>query len=197
MTSRIAALKTSAVYEDLAPFFDRAFGGIDALVQRYLSVFARMRHKFPDRRLVIGHGDPCFSNILYSQTNQYLKLIDPRGADNEDELFTEPYYDVAKLSHSALGGYDFINQEKFELAVDDALGLRLEFQDPPPDWARRLFLDRLTMAGFDPTLTRLCEASLFISMLPLHIDRPRSVLGFAITASGILDAIEGIRGRAK
>ena len=37
---------------------------------------------------------------------------------------------------------------------------------------------------------RLYEASLFISMLPLHIDYPQKVLGFILNAINILKEIE-------
>lgn len=140
-------------------------------------------------RLVIGHGDPCFSNILYSKTNQYLKLIDPRGAAGPDDLYTDPYYDVAKLSHSVLGRYDFINQYRFDVRIEDDLRPRLLIDKPPPEWAGRLFAERLEAAGFDLYATRLYEASLFISMLPLHMDWPLKVLAFALTADAILEGL--------
>ncbi len=132
---------------------------------------------------MIGHGDPCFSNILYSKTNQFLKLVDPRGASSEDDLYTDPYYDVAKLSHSVLGNYDFINHGKFDIEIGETLGLRLQLEEPAAalDGADCSSTGSTSPASI-PTLTRLCEASLFISMLPLHIDRPRNVLAFAINA---------------
>ena len=189
--TRISALKCLPAYAQLAPLLDNACGGIDALLSRYLALYDDMRRHFPTGKLVVGHGDLCFSNILYSKANQFLKLIDPRGAICEDELYTDPFYDVAKLSHSVLGNYDFINHGKFDLKINDALVLRLEIDEPPPDWAERIFLDQLEQSIFDPALVRLCEASLFISMLPLHVDRPRNVLGFALNAVGILDTLSG------
>lgn len=189
--SRIAALKDAPQYPALAPLLDRACGGIDALTARQFSAYQRMSRRFPARPLVAGHGDLCFSNILYSKTNQYLKLIDPRGATSEHDCFTDPYYDLAKLSHSILGGYDFINHDKFDLSVDEQLRLRLSLESPPLDWAGPLFLAEARKAGFEMDLMRLCEASLFISMLPLHMDRPRKVLAFAVTASTILDSLTG------
>lgn len=186
---RIAALKTLPAYSKLAPLLERACGGIDTLVNRYFVLLERNRGRFPLKRLVIGHGDLCFSNILYSKANQYLKLIDPRGTEDENGLYTDPYYDVAKLSHSVLGEYDFINQDLFGIAVDAELGLRLDIKNASREWAQKLFHAQLAKPGFDAELTRLCEASLFISMLPLHIDRPRKVLAFAIKAGSILDTI--------
>lgn len=197
VSARIAALKALPAYKMLGPLLDSACGGVDALIERYLTLYRSMRPRFPSGKLVIGHGDACFSNILYSKTNQFLKLVDPRGASSDDDLFTDPYYDVAKLSHSVLGNYDFINHGKFDIAVDEALRLRLEIEDPPPAWAAQMFLDHLEKSGFDPTLTRLCEASLFVSMLPLHIDRPRNVLAFAINAANILDRLTGSRETGK
>ena len=186
---RLQELKAAPGYAALAPLLDRACGGVDALFERYQGIFARLRKRLPADRLALGHGDPCFSNILYSKTNQYLKLIDPRGAEDADALYTDAVYDIAKLSHSVLGDYDFINQGKFDILVDERLRPTLAIEDAPPAWARRLFLERIASAGLDPALVRACEASLFISMLPLHMDRPQKVLGFAIRGASILDEL--------
>lgn len=188
---RLGALKRAPEYVKLAPLLERVCGGVDALQSRYLAIYQKMRRRLPDHRLSFGHGDPCFSNILYSKTNQYLKLIDPRGATTTDDLYTDPYYDIAKLSHSALGGYDFINQGKFDIHIDDGLRPTLALENPPAEWAAALFLKKLDAAGFDAQMVRLCEASLFISMLPLHMDRPRKVLAFAIRGASILDELSG------
>jgi hypothetical protein len=187
--SRIAELKAAAGYAALEPLLERVCGGIDALVDRYLDVYNRMRSRFPITPLAAGHGDLCFSNIIYSKTNQYLKLIDPRGADNESDLYTDPYYDIAKLSHSILGGYDYMVSGKFEIVVDESLVPRLALDTVSQVWRRCLFTDQVEAAGYDINLVRLFEASLFISMLPLHIDKPRRVLAFAMTATEILDEL--------
>lgn len=190
---RVAELKALPAYQDLAPHFESAFSGIDALVRRYETLFAKARAQLRNDQLVIGHGDPCFSNILYSKTNQYLKLIDPRGGSSEDDLYTDPFYDVAKISHSVLGQYDFINQGKFEISVSDNLRPEVRIQQDAYDWARSTFLSYLESAGYNVKVIRLCEASLFISMLPLHIDNPRKVLGFALRGSSILDELAKTR----
>jgi hypothetical protein len=187
---RIAALKLLPDYRALAPSIERACGGVDALVARYLAQFEKARRRLRQHRLVLGHGDPCFSNILYSKTNQFLKLIDARGADNAEGLYTHAYYDVAKLSHSVLGGYDFINQGLYAVTLDPDLRPRLRLESRLERRAQDLFVARLAQAGFDYHLTRLCEASLFISMTPMHIDRPLKVLAFLINAAEILDGLE-------
>ena len=191
---RIAELKAHADYPSLAPLLERACGGIDALAERYFQMLHAAHRRTHLDHLVIGHGDLCFSNIFYSKTIQYLKLIDPRGAVDGGDLHTDPYYDVAKLSHSIQGGYDFINHDKFEIAIDEDLRPRLRIENPAAAWAGELFQAELAKAGFDPALVRLYEASLFISMLPLHIDRPRKVLAFAVNAVEILDSLSTKRG---
>jgi hypothetical protein len=193
---RVRALKALPGYPKLALLLDAACGGIDALAGRYLELLETNRSRFPLDRLVLGHGDLCFSNILYSKTNQFLKLIDPRGAENAENLYTDPYYDVAKLSHSVLGQYDFMNQNLFDIQVEPSLGLSLNINDASREWAPAQFLTQLDKLAFDARLTRLCEASLFISMLPLHMDRPRKVLAFALKAASILDMLAGTKGAA-
>lgn len=191
VTERVAQLKSDPEYSRLEPFLKPVCGSVDDLMDRYLRMMQTAKKDFPLNRLVIGHGDLCFSNILYNKSAQLLRLIDPRGAENEDELYTDPYYDLAKLSHSIQGGYDHVNHDMFDMQVNESMGLDLKLDRPRPDWASGMFNRRLEAAGFDPRLVRLCEASLFISMLPLHMDRPRKVLGFAINAKQILDQIHG------
>ena len=45
-------------------------------------------------------------------------------------------------------------------------------------------------AGIDLALVRLYELSLFLSMLPLHMDRPNKVFGFVLNALAILEEIK-------
>jgi hypothetical protein len=187
---RLELLTTLPEYNQLRPLLEPVFGTVHQLAERYLDLLHSRRARFPRDHLVIGHGDLCFSNILYSKSAQVMKLIDARGASSEADLWTHPYYDIAKLSHSVLGNYDCINQDMFDVLVSECMNLRLALDRESPDWARAMFLDRVERSGFDRELVRLCEASLFISMLPLHIDRPRKVLGFGINAANILDALE-------
>ena len=51
------------------------------------------------------------------------------------------------------------------------------------------FQERLEARGIDVYGVRLREASLFLSMLPLHNDDPRKVLAFVLNAIGILDEL--------
>ena len=55
---------------------------------------------------------------------------------------------------------------------------------------KELFKKHVEANGYDYRTVRLYEASLFISMLPLHIDYPHKVLGFILNAWGILEELE-------
>ena len=44
--------------------------------------------------------------------------------------------------------------------------------------------------GFDYVRVRLYEASLFLSMLPYHMDQPGKVFGFLMNAIRILEEVE-------
>ncbi len=192
---RLEQLVALPSFAELKALLEPVCGSVDLLARRYFDMLEASRARFPRDRLVVGHGDLCFSNILYGKSTQLMKLIDPRGASSEADIYTHPYYDLAKLSHSVLGNYDRINQDMFDIQVGEDLKLRLVFDRAAPDWAERMFTQRIDQSGYDLRLVRLCEASLFISMLPLHMDRPRKVLGFAVNAVNILDQLE--RGRQR
>lgn len=173
------------------------YDSIDQITETYLTLF----NKFcplnkgvsyqgnKDFTLAVGHGDMCFSNILYNKEASILKLIDPKGAQTEDELYTDPYYDLAKLSHSICGCYDFFNSGLYQITVDRDLKLCLTI-DTDPDVYIDLFKSYLNKNGYDYTLVRLYEAGLFLSMLPYHMDQPGKVFGFLLNAVRILDEVE-------
>ena len=85
--------------------------------------------------------------------------------------------------------YDFINYGKFEVTIDEVMLLTVLIKQTSKPWAASLFREQLEKSGFDTMLTRLYEASLFISMSPFHIDRPLKVLAFAATAVSIIDEL--------
>ncbi|QFS96422.1 hypothetical protein FIV06_03255 [Labrenzia sp. THAF191b] len=142
-------------------------------------------------QLVFSHGDPCFSNVLFDRRIGLMRLIDPRGALSADDAMMHPLYDVAKISHSILGCYDYVNNGLFRVYLNKELRLELDWAiAPPADWAERHFCDRLEAEGFDIAHVRAVELSLFLSMLPLHTDHPDKLVGFALIAASILDQLE-------
>lgn len=165
-----------------------AFSSLDELIALYFDLLMPFRAELPDHETV-SHGDACFSNMLYDKRIRLLKLIDPRGATTVDDLYLDPHYDLAKLSHSALGGYDFLVNRVYDVVVDETLKMHLVTPEPIFDECATLFIDALVQRQLDVRRIRLYEASLFISMLPLHRDEPRNVLAFVLAAAATLDEV--------
>jgi hypothetical protein len=102
------------------------------------------------------------SNILFDRASRTMKLIDPKGARTEEELWTDPYYDLCKLSHSVLGLYDFFNSGMYELSLDEELHLRLLVPFDNAKYAAA-FKQHMEEDGFDYRIVRIGEAALFLS----------------------------------
>jgi hypothetical protein len=122
---------------------------------------------------VVSHGDLCLSNILFDSKELQFKFIDPRGALTEDDLFIDEYYDLAKLSQSILGKYESVI---YGAHFDNQL-----IED--------LFLDFLANRGVSLNLLRVYEASLFLSMVPFHYDKPDHIVKFLHICDTILSKI--------
>lgn len=159
-------------------------------IARYLKLYERHEKKFEFDYTVVGHGDPCFSNVLYDQQRFLLKLIDPKGATSEADLYTHPLYDLCKISHSALGDYDFINNGLHTVGFSEKNDLLLRFSFSNHAALKEIFKERVRAVGHDERAMRVGEASLFLSMLPLHIDHPNKVIAFMLKAKQILDEVE-------
>ena len=189
---RAQKLKQSEGYDEIAGLIATLtdYKSIDDINNRYISIYNSIRNGKNFKNVaVVGHGDMCFSNILYSKEASLLLFIDPKGAVTEDELYMDPFYDLAKLSHSVCGHYDFFNSGLFEIAVDEQLKGRLKVEVDNRCYVEA-FKQKLAENGIDFRLIRLYEASLFLSMLPLHMDRPKKVFAFILNAIAILDSLE-------
>jgi hypothetical protein len=132
------------------------------------------------------HGDFCFSNILFGGRTRRVRLIDPRGTVDGISYSCggDPRYDMAKLAHSALGFYDLVIADRCECRRIAELGFELEF-DPPPGILRvaNRFTDlrALGIKFGDPVIVAIMVL-LFLSMLPLHKDRPDRQWAFLANA---------------
>lgn len=122
----------------------------------------------------VMHGDLCFSNILFDVRAQRIKLIDPRGIDENDSItiLGNQTYDLAKLAHSVIGMYDFIIAGRYELVkIDDHY--EIEFRrDERLRTIQSLFLSTQFIDGLTTKRILPAVVLLFLSMLPLHSDRP-------------------------
>jgi hypothetical protein len=167
-------------------------GGVIGLTERAVPLIEGALARHGSDFLALSHGDPCLSNILFDGRIGLFRLIDPRGATVRDAALMHPLYDLAKFSHSVLGGYDFVNNDLFGIEVGPDLKLELQFhRGGPSDWVKAAFRDRVAREGWDLREIRAVEASLFLSMLPLHLDHERKPLGFCLIVRRILEELEG------
>ena len=126
----------------------------------------------------IVHGDFCFSNILYDGRVQSVRLIDPRGLDADERLtlYGDTRYDIAKLYHSVVGMYDFVIAGRCVHTVDGN-DYSLSFEGGTYLESIQLAFREVFFADDDMLRERSVLAAnihLFLSMLPLHADRPHT-----------------------
>lgn len=192
--NRVENLKKLEQYKNLKLLIQSGteYNSIDDIIEEYKKLYYYAKKKYiKDKRykFVIGHGDVFFANMLYSKEINLLRLIDPKGCLKEEELWTDQYYDIAKLSHSICGNYDFFNVDAFSIELDKNMKFNLNINFDNKKYVE-IFKEYLNKYGFEYNLIRIYEASLFLSMLPLHIDNPHKVFGFILNAINIIKEIE-------
>ena len=197
--TRIDELRKDKRFADFDQMIKAGTGydGIDSVIEHYEKLYRELRktaygkkgHRYNGSELAISHGDLCFYNILYSREAGLLKLIDPKGASDKEDLYMDPYYDIAKLSHSVCGGYDFFNSGLYQVSLTRDMKWNLTI-DADLSAYEDVFKGFLEKNGYDHSYVRICEAGLFLSMLPLHMDQPGKVFGFLLNAIGIMERLE-------
>jgi hypothetical protein len=134
------------------------------------------------------HGDFCFSNILYDSRSGMIKVIDPRGLNSDGKITNlgDVRYDMAKLTHSVIGLYDFIIAGAFDCKLYKSSGSQEmelsvykdeRIQSVQNEFLQNRFGNRLSTGNALPMTVLL-----FFSMLPLHNDNHQRQI--ALLANG-------------
>lgn len=122
------------------------------------------------------HGDLFFGNMFYDFTARRALCIDPRGQleAGEFSLWGDRRYDLAKLAHSILGQYDKIVLGRSRLVEEGPRRWRLRVDAQPHQAKLEAIFTRFVRESCGVGMGELLAltALLFISMLPLHADRP-------------------------
>ena len=130
----------------------------------------------------IIHGDLCFANILIEDTYDFIRVIDPRGKFGTFDIYGDGRYELAKLMHTLEGKYDFIIEDMFDI---DVIGNTIEYHvHKQIDNITNVFLDVFRESIDNIQAVRLIEATLFLSMIPLHNDYKQRQ--FAMLATGVM-----------
>lgn len=189
---RFEELKRNSYFEKMNKMIGAgtSYKDIDAIFFHYKSLYEKVHEKYSFEPLsTVSHGDLCFSNILYQRHANILRMIDPKGAKEEVDIWMNPWYDLAKLSHSICGRYDFFNSGLYQVEIGEDLKLRLRVDFENQAYIQ-LFQRYLEENQFSYPVVRFYEASLFLSMLPLHMDNPGKVFGFLLNGIAILEEVE-------
>jgi len=165
--------------------------GVAAALELLPGLIADLR-LYDMTRFSVIHGDLCLSNILYDPKNRIIRLIDPRGGFGPYGIHGDFRYDLAKLSHSIAGDYDFLVNGLFRLewTGDDSVVLAPRLRDVHHD-IKRIWRSQLRLDPRTALQVSLIESLLFLSMVPLHQDRPASQEAFL--ARGLLTLAEVAR----
>lgn len=139
------------------------------------------------------HGDLCFSNILYGVNNitndVILKFIDPRGVFGKTKFFGDLYYDLAKLSHSCNGGYEFFIYDKFDISNSkNEFNLTYHNEQRKKD-INSQFLSIAEQYKFDYTKIKLIEGLIFVGMCARHYDSLNRQKAMLLTGLNILNDV--------
>lgn len=104
-----------------------------------------------------------------------IKILDPRGMTETGDfsIYGDQKYDLAKLAHSVLGLYDWIISGRYELRKNKLGSVSLDFHlddrilDIQASFLKSKMMPLISLGDIMP-----CVVLLFISMIPLHSDRP-------------------------
>lgn len=132
----------------------------------------------------VMHGDFCFSNILYDSRVRRIRAIDPRGlVADQPTIFGDLRYDLAKLAHSIVGRYDQIIAGRSRVEVD-GFDYSIAFEQIAAQaWLEAGLADvEVDGVGGLSTSVRAVMTGLFLSMIPLHADRPDRQQAFVANA---------------
>lgn len=145
-----------------------------------------------DSDICMTHGDLCFSNIILSDNydytadnadpKEYLYFIDPRGMlpDGEMTSYGDYRYDIAKLAHSLIGEYDRIktdNVMSFRLSDNE---YRIDFYDA--SFYSQCVRNTVFSEYSDTPVIYNIMVHLFLSMIPLHADKPEQQVAMLANA---------------
>jgi NDP-sugar pyrophosphorylase family protein len=154
----------------------------------------KIRDLYDEQDNCLIHGDLCFSNIFYGFKNKNFKLIDPRGKWGSD-MCGDLKYDVAKLRHSIVGGFDTITNGLCSASLSENNQIVMKIFKPKNDQEVCNYLDKLIQKQWNLNEIKLIEGLLFISMLPLHKDHfERQLAFYSIGIQRLNEVLDETRG---
>lgn len=142
----------------------------------------------------VMHGDFCFTNIFFDFRSQCVKVIDPRGATQPDlsGMFGDLRYDLAKINHS-IEGYDYILSNRYRLLRPSERDVCIEFAPDQVSLVEEASVHELHGHRLTDPHVVASTILLFLSMLPLHADRPDRQIAFIANALRLFEKMVALR----
>ena len=88
-----------------------------------------------------------FFKMLYYKDINLLNLLMLKVQQKKKIYGTDPYYDLAKLSHSVCGNYDFFNYDMVEINMNQDLNIDIKIEKRDTTKFIKLFKDKLEENG--------------------------------------------------
>ena len=135
------------------------------------------------------HGDLCFNNILYDLYSGTIRLIDARGSygSKHTGIYGDQGYDIAKICHSGIGGYDYIVNGLFTFEENESgYSYKILFGENHEKVVEQN-IDLLSYFGYTLNEMSYFMSLLFLSMTPLHNDNQERQKVFYLHGTKLLN----------
>ncbi|MGI4751209.1 MAG: hypothetical protein ACRYFB_11280 [Janthinobacterium lividum] len=135
-------------------------------------LFEKIEQLYSEDDFCVVHGDFCFNNLLYDVPHRLIKLIDPRGSfgNKYKGLYGDIKYDIAKLLHSAVGGYDYLVNNLYNVDFDGKnITYNIFYKDNNTIIAEKA-QQLVSNLGYSIKDIMVIVGTLFLTMPPLHED---------------------------
>lgn len=164
-------------------------------VQLETYIKQRVSELYSERDFGVMHGDFCFNNILYDVPTGIIRLIDPRGSFGEGCLgvYGDRKYDLAKLLHSAVGGYDCFANDLFTIkSVSGGYAYSVNSRKTA-DYISQLCRALISDLGYSYSDVEFISGLLFVSMAKLHSESPERQKALFLHGLRILNEHAGVQ----
>lgn len=144
--------------------------------------------------LGVQHGDLCLTNMFYDFRTHKIKVIDPRGKipGCKNSIWGDLRYDMAKITHSLIGRYEYILSGRYNCKGFDSGDLTIDFPYDSTSVNSGHLIDSFSLNGLKLDSDQILSITihLFISMLPLHKDRPDRQRAFIANVLRLFSKLE-------
>lgn len=174
------------LFEDRFLFInDNKLFGLNKIIE-YINY--SLKNKYCEPNYTIMHGDLCFNNILYDPISGIMKLIDPRGSfDSKSSIFGDQKYDISKLIHSSIYGYDYLISDLYEYKISNKkINYKIFFKQNHK-FLREKSYTLINNLNYDINEIKFFTGMLFLTMPPLHYDNKKKQIAMYTQGIQILN----------